>query len=650
MKKKAGDFGNQFSELTERAIRESNNCVGLFFYVLYSRNLKNCADMLKSRAGLVKEIEFFLLRLKYTKRKRGLPMAKQTNRGRIGTVWRFGRKYTPLFLIAEVCILVSYAVALLLPLNLSRLTDQVLYGQEHELLATVIRDYGLLFGTATVFNLIYAFTWQTLQNHYVVDVKNEIFRKTIFAKASFLCNMNSGDIMSRIDGDAEQFIHVVQRNLFHFVNSILLCAGIIWMVARINPTIAVMLVAAAALPVLLSRLCGKLTQKYAKESREITGTFTGRLFEILKGFREIHLSCAGWWASSQVLLPLRKLIALGNRTRRVDFFVGKGTYFVNLTASLIIYGFSAWLIIQGTLTVGLFLAVIEYIALLHKKFNWMLRIYLDWFGRKVSIDRVNEILNTDSETDTGAEISAIETVEFRNVSFAYEKNTPVLEDVSFIIRKGERVAIAGSSGVGKTTLIGLMMGFYTPTSGEILINGLPMQQIKPFSLRRAIGMVSQDVLLFDETVRYNLQLGANYSDDALWEALEKAELKEIVEMLPEGLDSRISAARDLSGGQKQRLMLARLMLGNAGFIILDEATASLDVGTEAQITSRLRGFSENVTMLVISHRLAAIKGCERIIVLRDRTVDADGSHEDLILNSGAYRAMFGQAVLGGATA
>ena len=577
-------------------------------------------------------------------------MVKQTNLKRIGTVWKFGKKYTPLFIIAEVCILVSYAVALLLPLNLTRITDKVLYGWQHDLLPTVIRDYAILFVVATVFNLIYAFTWQALQNRYVVDVKNEIFRKTIFAKAAFLCNMNSGDIMSRIDGDAEQFIHVVQRNLFHFVNSILLCGGIIWMVARINLIIALMLVIAASLPIILTRICGKLTQKYTKESREITGAFTGRLFEILKGFREIWLSCANWWANSQVLSPLRKLIALGNRTRRVDFFVGKGTYLVNLSASLAIYGFSAYLILQGHLTVGLFLAVIEYIALLHKKFNWMLRIYLDWFGRKVSIDRVNEILDADSESDSGLEISAIETMEFRNVSFAYEENVPVLEDVSFIIRKGERVAIAGSSGVGKTTLIGLIMGFYTPTAGEILVNGLPMCQIKPSSLRRAMGMVSQDVLLFDETVRYNLQLGAAYSDNELWVALEKAELLETIENLPDGLDSKISVAGDLSGGQKQRLMLARLMLKNTDFIILDEATASLDVATEAQITSRLRGFSESVTILVISHRLAAVKGCERVIVLRDKTVDADGNHEELVLSSETYRAMFGQAVLGGVVA
>ena len=577
-------------------------------------------------------------------------MATGTNINRISLVWRFGKKYTPLFLVAEICILVSYTVSLLLPLNLTRLTDKVLYGQNNELLMTVIRDYIILFVIATAFNIIYAFAWQTLNNRYIVDIKNELFHKTIFAKARFLSGMNSGDIMSRIDGDAEQFIHVVQRNLFHFVNSILLCVGIIFMVARINLIIAAMLIAAAIMPIVFTRMCGKLTQKYVRESREITGTFTGRLFEILKGFREIRLSCANWWADSQIMLPLRKLVALGNRIRRVDFFVGKGTYLINLSASLIIYGFSAYLIIRKNMTIGMFLAVIEYIALLHKKFNWILRIYLDWFGRKVSIDRVSEILNTESENGTGKDIETIETIEFRNVFFEYEENTPVLEDVSFTVQSGERVAIVGTSGVGKTTLIGLIMGFYTPASGEILVNGLPLCKIKTSSLRRALGMVSQDVLLFDETVRYNLQLGLDYSDEELWRALEKAELRETIENLPNGLDSKIGMSCDLSGGQKQRLMLARLILKNASFIILDEATASLDVETEAHITKRIRAhtqsFSKDVTMLVISHRFAAVKDCNRIIVLKEKTVEADGNHEDLILNSDTYKAMFGQSLFG----
>ena len=138
---------------------------------------------------------------------------------RLKYIWRFGKKYVLFFIIAEVCILVSYAVSVLLPMNLTRLTDRVLYGGEFELLGSVIRDYCLLFCISTIFNFIYAFVWQYLNNHYVLDVKKEMYKKIVYAKSSFLSGSNSGDLMTRIDHDSEQFIHVVQRNLFHFINS-----------------------------------------------------------------------------------------------------------------------------------------------------------------------------------------------------------------------------------------------------------------------------------------------------------------------------------------------------------------------------------------------------------------------------------------------
>lgn len=569
-------------------------------------------------------------------------MEQVKNRQRIQSVWRFGRKYLPLFVIAEICILVSYAISILLPLNLKRLTDQVLYGQQYELLPEVIQSYVALFVIAAGFNMLYAFVWQSLNNHYIVDIKNEVFRKTIFAKAAFLSNMNSGDIMSRIDGDSEQFIHVIQRNLFHFVNSMILCTAIIWMVAQINFIIAIMLIIAAVLPIILTRLCGRFTEKYAGESRAVMGVFTGRLYEILKGFRELRLACADWWVNSQVMEPLKKLIALGNRLRRVDFFVNKGIYLVNLTASLVIYGFSAVLIIQDKLTIGLFLAVIEYVALLHKKFNWMLRIYLDWFARKISIDRVNEVLEQESEREQGEEIEKITAIKFDKVSFSYDKSNPVLQEVSFEIKKGQRFGLVGTSGVGKTTLIALLLNFYTPDSGEIFVNGIPLSKISPVSLRKQIGVVSQDILLFDESIRYNLNLGGNYSDAEIWNALDAVRLKELIQGLPQGIDTKIGAASsNLSGGQKQRLMIARILLKKPQFVILDEATSALDVETEGNIIDCLAENLDDTAMLLISHRLATIKNCDQIAVLSNWCVERIGTHAELMESSPGYQQMFG---------
>lgn len=562
---------------------------------------------------------------------------------RLKYIWRFGKKYVLFFIIAEVCILVSYSVSVLLPMNLTRLTDRVLYGGDFELLGSVIRDYCLLFCISTVFNFIYAFVWQYLNNHYVLDVKNAMYKKIVYSKSSFLSGSNSGDLMTRIDHDSEQFIHVVQRNLFHFINSAIMCAGIIAVVAKINTVIALLLLIASVLPILITRLCGRIIERYSGESRRISGEWNGRMYEVLKGLREVKLLNALSWADNTVIKPLKQLLHLGNQTRRVEFVVSKGIDLVNLLSNLTIYGFSAYFVIQGRITVGLFLALIQYVSLLHRKFNWMLRIWLDWYSRKVSIDRVTDVLELEPETSGTNSLHEIKTVEFRDVDFEYEVGCPVLKDFNLKIILGEKFGVVGHSGNGKTTVTSLLLGFYRVNNGVILINDIPLENIDQKQLRKMIGVVSQDVMIFEDTIRYNLNLGNDYSDDEIYSALDDVKLLDVVNALPNGIDTVISpTAYNLSGGQKQRLMIARMMLRKPSFIILDEATSSLDVETEKFITQMLNEKMMDATVIVISHRFETIRNCQSIVVLNDHTVEAIGTHESLIGCSDTYRALYGR--------
>lgn len=574
---------------------------------------------------------------------------EKTGTGRLRGVLRFGKRYTPLFLTAELCILVSYGVSLLLPLNLTRLTDQVLAGGQYGLLGPVIGAYAVLFLTAAAFNLLYAWVWQTLNNRYLVDVKNALFEKSVRARPSILTGRNTGDVMSRIDVDSEQFLHVIQRNLFHFVNSALLCAGILLMVARISLWLALLLTAAALLPILLTRLNGRLTERVARASRETTGRFSGRLFEILKGMRDIRLLGAEEWAANSVTGPLKTLVRLGNRSRRVDFLAEREISLVHLLTSLAVYALSAYLIVQGRMTVGQFLAVIEYIALLHRKMNWMLRIWLDWYWRKVSLDRVNEILESGEEPSGNLPADgSVETLAFEHVDFSYGE-TPVLRDVSFTVRRGEHVAIVGASGVGKSTIAEMMLRFYDPTSGRVLVNGADVRQYRLGAYRRRFGFVGQDVLLFDETLRYNLLLGCEEdaagrrTDRDLLAVCERVGLGDFVRALPEGLDTRLGGtAHGLSGGQKQRVMIARALLQDADVLILDEATSALDVEIEETLWDALTEQEIGRTMVVISHRLKTIRECSRILVLHEGRIAGEGTHQELLRDNAVYRSLFGE--------
>ena len=192
---------------------------------------------------------------------KGIEMTElHKNKKRMATVWRFAKPYTFLFVIAELCMMGTYAVSVLLPLNLAMLTDKVLYLKNQELLNTVIRNYVILFFTSVFLNMLYAFFWQTIYNRYVVDVKNALYEKVIHSKARLLTNMSTGDIMTRIDSDADQFIQVIQKNLFHFINSIILCIGILFIVAKINGIMMWILLLSAMLPTCITKLNSKLTE------------------------------------------------------------------------------------------------------------------------------------------------------------------------------------------------------------------------------------------------------------------------------------------------------------------------------------------------------------------------------------------------------
>ena len=399
------------------------------------------------------------------------------------------------------------------------------------------------------------------------------------------------------------------------------------------------LLLSAMLPTCITKLNSKLTEQYSKKSRELTGNITSKLFEFLKGMRELRLLCAQWWAKKNIFPGLKKILYLTNNIRKMDFTINKVTHFINLLTSFLVYGFSAFLMLKGDFTIGLFMAIIEYVLLLHKKLNWVLRIYLDWHVRKVSIDRVIEILEWPSEDICGEKIqdNQINCIEFQHIQFGYNE-TLVLRDVSFTIKKGERVAIIGASGVGKTTLTGLLLKMFTPLDGKILLNDQDIQKLNNEDVRHRIGVVHQEPLVLNATLRYNLTLGnTTYTDEDILSACEKSGLEDYLNQLPEGLDTEINEKQSMSGGQKKRLMIARILLKNSSVIVFDEATSELDAETEHFVLKTLDKISKDATVIVISHRPSTIKFCEKIIVINQGRVECVGSHEEVSGASLFYR-------------
>lgn len=327
--------------------------------------------------------------------------------------------------------------------------------------------------------------------------------------------------------------------------------------------------------------------------------------------------------------------------KRIDITVEKIIYALNLSTSIVVYCVSIYLIYSQRMSVGEFVSIVMYIALLHKKLNWVLRIWLDWSSRKISINRVCELLNVDRDTNIGIKIEEIKKIDVKNVSFGYSNET-VLKDVSFAIRRGDRIGIVGVSGVGKTTLFGLLLKLYEPQEGQILINDCNYEIISSASLRAHCCVVSQEIMLFDTSIRDNLTLGNHISDEKIWETLKIVDLYDDVKKLPTQLDFIFSRFNDLSSGQKQKLLIARAVLKNSDFYFLDEATSAIDVNSEKKLTDELLERHIIKTALVISHRYEAIKNCNKILVLNNGQIEAFERIEDIRNVSKTFNMLFPQ--------
>lgn len=558
-------------------------------------------------------------------------------------VWDIAKQYKWHFFLSYIILLIELALNQILPLLLGNIVDAAVYKSNMAVFLTAAAIYASVYLGRVLCGFLQLQFWQRLNNKYVYGLRVKCYEKVLRLKASLLTDIKTGDILQTINGDTMEFHHVLQRYAMRIVNAGIGTMVSLIIVAYLKWEIALIMAILIPTSILLTEKIKKKTKKISKELRDNQGEYNSWLMEILKGIREIKLFAAENTVEGQFVSKNNELIKSGIKYSKINFISDKTITLIYFVAQLIFYIVSAFFVATGSINVAEYITIAAYYSLISGNFQRILRDNMAFQARQVAIERVFKLLDEEWEDNTGLSPLLVSEgqIEIKNLSFSYEKDSNILKNLTYTIAPGKRIGIVGESGVGKSTLAHLMIRFFEPQNGLIKIDGQALDDCTYSSVRDMIGLVSQETVIFDVSVKDNICFGADVPDNIIWNVIEKSYLRAEIEKLPNGLHTMLGKdGHSLSGGQNQRLAIARILYKNPKIVILDEATSALDEVSERIVQKALDELTEGRTSIIISHRLNSIAHADDIIVLKNGELEETGDFKRLMHDSVTFRELF----------
>ena len=464
---------------------------------------------------------------------------------------------------------------------------------------------------------------------------------------SFFDAHQPGQVISRATNDLDKMSEVLQRGVLQLITAVGMVVGSVAMMASYSLLLTGAFLAFALLSTLVTKVVANKTLVLAAERQRAVGTLTGAVEEaysgraIIKAFNREGESAARVHAATQ---------DVADAARRADFMtnaINPAIRFVMRLAQVIIAVLAGMLLIQGNLTVGQFQAYFQYVNQAGEPLTQLSFVINSLQSALASVERVFDLIDEpEIEPDPALPAAVVEPVrgrvEFSHVRFGYDPERPLMRDVSFVAEPGQKVAIVGATGAGKTTLINLLMRFYEVDGGRILLDGVDTRMMARADLRREFGMVLQDAWLFDGTIEENIAYGRpGAGHDEVVEAARTAHVDFFVRTMSQGYRTHLADdAENVSQGQRQLLTIARVILRDPAILILDEATSSVDTRTEQAIVHAMEALMAGRTSFVIAHRLSTVVDADLILVMDHGTIIEQGTHAELLAAGGAYAELY----------
>lgn len=565
------------------------------------------------------------------------------NNGLLKKIYVYTKQYKISFFNLFASTIIANILTMTFPFLLSMMIDEVFLHGNKKFYLGAIGFYVVIYLIQASMLFIQTMAFAYLSNRFLFDIRLKLFRKIEKLPTAKRQTYATGDLITRINKDTDEimdFIHVNYFNIAILYVQIITC---LVFTLCMDLQITVLLMALLPCAVYCAMHCGVKVERQASQYRKKYGEHMSWLYEILGGLKEVRLLNGTASIDRRFIKDTVCLTRIKTRLAYNELTAERMNTGICLICMLLIYVFGSLKVKKGTLTLGEMTAIIWYFNLLKTSLIALSQKMIGAKKNQVALEKVFDFLEEEEAPVRHDKLKVSKgEINFENVDFEYVMGQPILKHFNLTIKQGEKLAIVGPSGSGKTTLMYLLLGFYPVTKGRICIDGIDISKVNASALREQIGMVQQECILFNETLRYNLLLAKpRATEKELLRACEAAQLTQLLGQLPDGLDTQIGPdGIALSGGQQQRIAIARLFLRDPAIVILDEATSHLDGETEKEIQKAYNRLCQGRTTLIIAHQFSAINEADYIAVLSKGALIAYGKHEKLLKECELYRRLY----------
>ena len=568
------------------------------------------------------------------------------NRQTIGRLLSFCRPYMKYLYFALICSSGQIIFTLLIPVFIGQAVDHII-GKglvEFDLLFQKMLWILMSVIIAEIFDWLVVRLSNRMTYSITKDLRDQLFQKYSTLSLRYIDQHAHGDLLSRMINDIDLIGDGLLQGFTHLFNGIATIIGTICFMLYIQTTVALIVIVLTPLSLVVATIIANKTYKFFQEQLALRGELGAYVEEMIGGVKVIK--AFGYEQKNQERFEEinQRVYVSGVKSQFLGALANPSTRVVNniVYASVCIAG--SLYVIAGYMTVGALSSFLSYANQYTKPFNEISNVFTELQTALACATRVFHLLDTPSEpqqskTQTLAHREGH--VQIQNLAFSYDPNKPLIENLNVEAKPGQTIAIVGPTGCGKTTLINLLMRFYEPQQGQILIDGINIQNMSREYVRSLYGMVLQDSWLFQGTIKDNIAYGQKASDEEIIAAAKKAHAHKFIIQLKDGYDTLISEdGGNLSQGQRQLLCIARIMLVKPPMLILDEATSSIDTRTERQIQEAFDLMMKGRTTFIVAHRLSTIQKADQILVMNHGQIIEQGKHEELLEQHGFYHHLY----------